>query len=75
MNTRNEIKSYIVREGMTMTDLVKKLADQYGWRASVPNLSGSCAGILCAAGRLWNWLVRWGMILPVSAGRRFDNHF
>ncbi len=40
MDIRNEIKSYIVREGMTMADLVEKLADQYGWSASVPNLSG-----------------------------------
>ena len=40
MNPRNEIKSYLVREGMTMTGIVEKLADQYGWSASVPNLSG-----------------------------------
>ncbi len=40
MGTRNEIKSYIVREGMTMAELVEKLAEQYGWSASVPNLSG-----------------------------------
>lgn len=40
MNTRNEIKSYLVREGMTMTGIVEKLADQYRWSASVPNLSG-----------------------------------
>lgn len=40
MDTRNEIKSYIVREGMTMTELVEKLADEYGWSSSVPNLSG-----------------------------------
>ena len=39
MDTRNQIKSYIVREGMTMADLVEKLAEQYGWSASVPNLS------------------------------------
>ncbi len=39
MDTRNEIKSYIVREGMTMAELVEKLAEQYGWGASVPNLS------------------------------------
>ena len=31
---RNEIKSYIVRTGMTMTE------DEYGWSRSVPNLSG-----------------------------------
>lgn len=40
MDTRNEVKSYIVREGMTMTELVAKLADEYGWSSSVPNLSG-----------------------------------
>ena len=40
MDTRNEIKSYIVREGWTMADLVEKMADKYGWSASVPNFSG-----------------------------------
>ena len=40
MSTRNEIKAIIVREGMTMTEMVKKMADQYGWSASVPNFSG-----------------------------------
>ncbi len=39
MNTRNEIKSYIAREGITMSRLVEKLAEQYGWSANVPNLS------------------------------------
>lgn len=37
---RNEIKSYITREGMTMTEVVEHLADEYGWSSSVPNLSG-----------------------------------
>ena len=37
---RNEIKSYITREGMTMTEGVELLADEYGWGSSVPNLSG-----------------------------------
>ena len=40
MNTRNEIKAILIREGMTMSEVVEKLADQYGWSASVPNLSG-----------------------------------
>ena len=40
MNTRSEIKAILVREGMTMSEVVDKLADQYGWSASVPNLSG-----------------------------------
>ena len=37
---RNEIKSYIVRAGMTMSEVVEVLADEYGWSSSVPNLSG-----------------------------------
>lgn len=37
---RNEIKSYIVRAGMSMTETVGMLAAQYGWSGSVPNLSG-----------------------------------
>ena len=39
MNIRNEIKSYIVREGVTMSDLIRKLAIVHGWSASIPNLS------------------------------------
>ena len=37
---RNEIKSYIVRTGMTMMEVVDYLSDEYGWSRSVPNLSG-----------------------------------
>lgn len=37
---RNEIKSYIVRAGMTMSEVVDYLADECGWSSSVPNLSG-----------------------------------
>ena len=40
MNIRNEIKAIMVREGMTMTEVVEKMAGQYGWSASVPNFSG-----------------------------------
>lgn len=40
MDIRNEIKSYIVREGLTMIELVEMLADEYGWSDSVPNFSG-----------------------------------
>lgn len=39
-NYRNEIKAYIVRTGMTMSEVVDILADEYGWSSSVPNLSG-----------------------------------
>lgn len=37
---RNEIKAYIVRVGMTMSEVVEMLAEDYGWSSSVPNLSG-----------------------------------
>lgn len=40
MDIRNEIKSYIVREGVTMTEIVEKLTDEYGWSESVPDFSG-----------------------------------
>lgn len=43
MNTKNEIKAIIVREGMTMSEVVEKMAEQYGWSKSVPNLSGKLA--------------------------------
>ena len=39
-NCRNEVKAYITREGMTMTEVVELLADEHGWSSSVPNLSG-----------------------------------
>ncbi len=39
MNIRSTIKSYIVREGMTITELVDKLAERYGWSRSVPSFS------------------------------------
>jgi len=36
---RNEIKAYIVRQGMTMQEVVDVLSDEYGWSDSVSNLS------------------------------------
>lgn len=39
-NYRNKIKAYIVRAGMTMSEGVEVLTDEYGWSSSVPNLSG-----------------------------------
>ena len=36
---RNEIKSYIVHQGMTMQEVVDMLSDEYGWSDSVSNLS------------------------------------
>ena len=36
---RNEIKSYIVRSGYTMQEVVDRLSEDYGWSDSVSNLS------------------------------------
>ena len=45
---RNEIKSYIVQAGTTMSEVVDYQADEYGWSSSVPNLSGKLKrGSLC----------------------------
>ena len=38
-NLRNEIKSYIVRSGCTMQEVVDRLSEDYGWSDSVSNLS------------------------------------
>ncbi len=38
-NLRNEIKSYIVRSGCTMQEIVDQLCDEHGWSDSVSNLS------------------------------------
>ena len=38
-NLRNEIKSYIVRSGCTMQEVVDLLSEDYGWSDSVSNLS------------------------------------
>ena len=38
-NLRNEIKSYIIRTGYTMQEVVDALSDEYGWSDSVSNLS------------------------------------
>ena len=40
MNIRNEIKSIIVREGLTMDEVVNHLAERCGWSRSVPNFTG-----------------------------------
>ena len=36
---RNKIKAYIVRQGLTMQEVVDVLSDEYGWSDIVSNLS------------------------------------
>ena len=40
MNVRNEVKSHLVCEGVTMQEVLKKLEQQYGWSRGISNLSG-----------------------------------
>ena len=40
MDIRNEIKSHIVREGLTIKDVIARLVLRYGWSASVSNFTG-----------------------------------
>lgn len=40
MNVRTEIKSHLVREGVTMQEVLYSLSKQYGWSGSISNLSG-----------------------------------
>ena len=37
MNVKNEIKSIIVRSGMTMQQVVDLLHEEYGWSNSIRN--------------------------------------
>ena len=41
-NLRNEIKSYIVRQGMTRQEVVDLLADEYGWSEPNDDFGTSC---------------------------------
>ena len=40
LNIRNEIKSIIVREGMTLADLLDRMHRDYGWSRNVSNFTG-----------------------------------
>ena len=68
---RNEIKSYIVRTGMTMTEVVDYLSDEYGWSRSVPISPASSSAARSATARWWSWQTRWGMTL---CGRSGETH-
>lgn len=39
MEVRNEIKSYIVGEGLSMREVLERLVVTHGWSGSVSNLS------------------------------------
>ena len=57
-NLRNEIKSYIVRSGCTMQEVVDQLSEDYGWSDSVSNLSNKLQreSLLCGMWRRFSLL-------------------
>ncbi len=40
MSVRNEVKTQLMREGVSMQEVLGRLAVRYGWSDSVSNLSG-----------------------------------
>lgn len=59
MNMRNEVKSHLVCEGMTMQEVLIKLEQQYGWSRSISNLSGKLHKKRCVIRKPWNWQMCW----------------
>lgn len=39
MNLKNEMKALFAKEGLTMTEVLNRLAEKYDWSRSVPNFS------------------------------------
>ena len=59
-NLRNEVKSYIVRSGYTMQEVVDRLSEDYGWSDSVSTCPTSSSGSLCG---MWR---RYSLPMPLA---------
>lgn len=59
-NLKNEIKSYIVRQGMTMQAVVDLLRDEHGWSDSVSNLSNKLQRESLRMSKLSSLPTHWG---------------
>ena len=69
-NLRNEIKSYIVRSGYTMQEVVDRLSEDYSWSDSVSTCQQAPAS-LCG---MWR---RYSLPMPlamISYGRNGGTH-
>ena len=68
---RNEIKSYIVRTGMTMTEVVDYLSTtspmNTAGAAASPISPANSSAVRSATARRWNLRMRWGM---TSCGKK-----
>ena len=72
-NLRNEIKSYIVRSGCTMQEVVDRLSEDYGWSDSVPTCPTSSSGSLCGMWRRFSLLMLSAMTLYGRSGGTNDS--
>ena len=71
-NLRNEIKSYIVRSGYTMQEVVDRLSEDYGWSDSVSNLSNKLQRSLCGMWRRYSSPTPLAMTLYGKSGGTHD---
>lgn len=60
---RNEIKAYIVREGVTMSEVVDRLAYVYDWSVTFQICQASFAAVLCDIRRPSSLQMYWAMTL------------
>ena len=67
MGIREEIKSYIVRSGMTMTEVVDRLYDDYDGAAASPIYLANCVGVPCDTKKPWSLRMCWTMTLSGSS--------
>ena len=74
-NLRNEIKSYIVRQGLTMQEVVDLLHDEHGWSDSVSNLSNKLQRESLRYTEAVQLPTRWAMKSSGRKGSKKTNHF
>ncbi|MDY3954748.1 MAG: hypothetical protein SOY83_04615, partial [Anaerovoracaceae bacterium] len=68
---RNEIKSYITREGMTMTEVVGCWPTNTAGAAASPTFPASCGEAPCGTPKPLSWPMCWATIWSGrSAGRQ-----
>ena len=62
MDIRNEIKAAIVREGLSMHEVVERLAVTHGWSRSISNFSG----------KLQRGTIRYGEVIELADVLGYD---
>ena len=70
MNVRNEVRSHLVCEGVTMQGVLVRLEQQYGWSRSISNLSGKLhrETLRYDIRKPWSWQMCWAARLYGKRG-------